>query len=148
MSYGKLLLQVFFILVIACSMGIGVNALRKDGLPLLVKANSSKKLGFSVDISFAKKMFYENNAIFIDARPKEFYNKLHIKGAINITPEQIEKVTLPKDKIIITYCDNQMCELSKELALELYSLGFDKVYYLKDGLDSWVSHNLPTEKEK
>ncbi len=148
MALKKAFIQVITLLFLSIFLGVGFNLVRKDGL-FKKKCSSSD---FSVDIFTAKRWFYEGKAVFVDARPKEFYEKSHIKGAINIPPEYTEKLikqlNLPKDKMIITYCDDKSCGLSKELALELYSLGFDNVYYLKEGFKGWLSYNLPVEELK
>ncbi len=138
----SLFVQSLILLFISIMVGLGVNSLRKNKLPLFYQASSHD---LSIDISDAKRMFLKKEVLFIDARPKQFYEKVHIKGAINIPPEEmdsIEKMNLPKDKTIIVYCERK-CELSKELAMELYSLGFDKVYYLKGGIDAWIAKGLP-----
>lgn len=144
----KMALQALFILMLACIFGIGANSIRKGAIPM---SSVSQDVDLSMDIDTAKKLFYKGKAIFVDARPYGFYKRLHIKGAINMHPgeeEKLKKMNLPDNKVIITYCDDRTCGLSKELAMELYSLGLDNVYYLKDGLDTWISQSLPVEKSK
>ena len=144
----KMLQQSVSIMILAVITGVFFNYVRREGIPFFIR---SKNLDLGISIDQAKRLFYSKNAIFIDARPYEFYKKLHIKGAINIPlgeEEKIKKMDIPKDKIIITYCDDEKCALSKELAMELYVLGYDNVYYIKDGLRVWISHNLPVERGK
>ena len=145
----KMIFQAFSIAILSSVLGIGINSLRKEDIPIL--SSSSTDMDLSMDIEIAEKLFHEKKAIFVDARPPEFYKKLHIKGAINIPAgegEKLKKKNIPNDKIIITYCDDNVCILSKELAMELYSLGFNNVYYLKNGFTAWTSRNLPVEKAK
>ncbi|RLB08988.1 MAG: hypothetical protein DRG39_08125 [Deltaproteobacteria bacterium] len=146
--FTRMIFQAFSILILSSVLGIGLNLLRKDAIPLLP---SSSNMDLSMNIDMAKRLFYEKKAVFIDARPPEFYKKLHIKGAINIPPgegKRLKNKNIPDDKIIIVYCDDDMCLLSQELAMELYFLGFDNVYYMKDGFKKWISQNLPVEKLK
>jgi len=151
LNINNVFIQAIIVFFLSVFLGMGFNLIRENSIPLFGNSISDTS-NFSVDISTAKRLFYEKKALFIDARPKEFYKRAHIKGAINIPPgyeeNLIERLQLPKDKIIITYCDDKTCGLSKELALELYSLGFDNVYYLKEGFKEWISHNLPIEELK
>lgn len=93
----------------------------------------------------------EQTAIFIDARSHKDYQKGHIKGAINISPQEPdeaigEKIArLPKDVPIITYCDGITCELSKDMALKLIMKGFDNVRVLLDGWNRWLGAGGPIE---
>lgn len=148
---NKILAQVVVLFFLSVFLAVGFNSIRKNGLSFWER-NTSHTSDFSVSISVAKRFFFKKKALFIDARPKEFYKRSHIKGAINIPPESeeelIKRIRLPKDKVIITYCDDRTCGLSKELALELYSLGFDNVYYLKEGFKAWLSQNLPVEEHR
>ncbi len=148
-SVIKMTLQVLVIIILSSILGIVFNFyIRKEPIPFIP---NSENIELSVDVSMAKKFFYSNKALFIDARPYEFYKKLHIKGAINISPGQVnelEKMNISKNRLIITYCNDEMCGLSQELAIELYSLGYENVHYLKNGLKAWISQNLPIEKSK
>jgi len=140
----SLIIQPLILLLISTAVGLGVNSLRKNRLSLFYHKTSSS-FDLSIDVSNAKELFFKKEALFIDARPREFYEKIHIKGAINIPPEKVDlisKMNLPKDKTIIVYCERR-CDLSKELAMELYSLGYDNVHYLKGGIDVWISDGLP-----
>lgn len=49
---------------------------------------------------------YKKGAIIVDVRTKEEFEKRHIKNAINIPVQMIDKLyyTLPKNKEIIVYC--------------------------------------------
>jgi 3-mercaptopyruvate sulfurtransferase SseA len=59
-----------------------------------------------VTIAGAKAAFDEGSAVFVDARPLEYYEQGHIPKAVNMPDESIpaELVNLPKDTWIITYC--------------------------------------------
>lgn len=49
---------------------------------------------------------YNNGAVIIDVRTKEEFNVKHIKNAINIPVQALEKYysTIPKDRELIVYC--------------------------------------------
>ena len=54
----------------------------------------------------AKTDFDAGNAIFVDTRPKPTYDTEHIKGAINMTTNDVEAryKEIPTGKKIIAYC--------------------------------------------
>ena len=59
-----------------------------------------------INLEEAKKDFDNGKAIFVDTRAETAYNVEHIKGAINITAEDLKTryTEVPKDKKIIAYC--------------------------------------------
>jgi len=59
-----------------------------------------------ITLADAKNDFDAGTAIFIDARGADSYKDEHIKGAVNITLDTLNKMikSIPKDKKIITYC--------------------------------------------
>src|SRR5947209_20550704 len=63
--------------------------------------------------------------VLIDVRDKEDYQRGHIKGAVSMPIEEIDKRyrELPTDKEIVTYCYNQYCHLSTLGALKLVEHG-------------------------
>jgi rhodanese-related sulfurtransferase len=92
----------------------------------------------------------QNNVIFIDARDQASFNIKHISGAINIPYHnqtifdktflsQIDKIDgLPKGSIIVIYCDNKICNLSKSLAkIIIKRFPSYSTYYLDEGFDKW-----------
>ena len=48
------------------------------------------------------------NAFIIDLRSRSEYNRSHIRGAVNIAAEDIEKnvCRIPRNKIIVVYCQS------------------------------------------
>ena len=43
--------------------------------------------------------------LIIDLRPPEEYWKSHLKGAVSIPYEQLQKKGIPADKVLFFYCD-------------------------------------------
>ena len=52
---------------------------------------------------------------------------------------------MKNDAVIITYCDGESCNLSKDLALFLESLGFTNVRVLVNGWTVWRDAGLIVE---
>ncbi len=59
-----------------------------------------------ISLADAKKSFDDGTAVFIDTHVKTTYDHDHIKGAMNITVQDLAaKInTIPKGKKIIAYC--------------------------------------------
>ena len=87
----------------------------------------------------------------MDARPLEEFTKGHILGAISLPWHEAEQrvmdatADMANDAVIITYCDGDTCDLSKDLALFLENLGFTNVRLLVNGWTVWHEAGLPVE---
>jgi rhodanese-like protein len=98
-------------------------------------------------------MSRDAGTIILDARSKEKYETLHIKGAINlsfpdITVESLKRVLPDKDGRILIYCNNNfageqnafptkmpVASLNISTYIALYSYGYRNVYELGPLLD-------------
>jgi rhodanese-related sulfurtransferase len=99
----------------------------------------------------ANALFESKEAIFIDARHEFEYQLGHIREAINIPLNEIDKHrkqldTFPKEKILIVYCDGAECNSSIELAVKLMDLKFTNVKVFFGGWQEWKVKNLPIDK--
>jgi len=78
--------------------------------------------------------------LVLDARSRETYARGHIPGAINFPHREMTREILkrlPKDKLIVTYCDGIGCNASTKAALKLAGFGF-RVKELMGGMDWWI----------
>ena len=105
-----------------------------------------------VDIALedAEALYFNQQAVFLDARSREQYRKGHVEGAKSLPWEDFERrfpqvmSGISRDAIIITYCDGESCNLSRELASALIAKGYDQVRVLVDGWKLWQQFNLHT----
>ena len=108
----------------------------------------------AISLDEAKNLHQSNGAVFMDARPLEEFAKGHIQGAISLPWHEAEQrvmdvtADMANDAVIITYCDGDTCNLSKDLALFLENLGFSKVRILVNGWTVWQNAGLPVEAGK
>lgn len=143
--------NALIIVFIATASGITFN------YPLIRNFLSNKieislKKDFSrISLFEAKNLFDKEKGFFIDARSKTEYKKGHIKGAINIPVGKIFQYLekniskLPKDKILVTYCNGYNCESSIELAEILRQYRFDRVKTFFMGWTEWAKAGYPVE---
>ena len=103
-----------------------------------------------VGLDEARTLFEKNNAIFVDARHSFDFRRGHIKDSRNIPLADFDQseqsiASLPKDTVIIVYCDGSECNSSIELAAKLYERGFGGVRIFFGGWQEWTANKLPTE---
>lgn len=85
--------------------------------------------------------------VIVDARSPENYARGHVPGAINFPHRQMNESTataLPKDKLIVVYCDGIGCNASTKGAAKLSALGF-RVKEMLGGIDWWRRDGYPVE---
>ena len=106
-----------------------------------------------------KLMDEKGEYVLVDSRDSASYNKGHIKGAINIhydpsgdpMAREMTLMALPMDKLIIIYCNCEDDEISANMMLELYDLGYDlnMIKIVSRGILRWNELGYPliaTEK--
>ena len=147
------------IVIIVCSAIVGIifNFFRSEGIPFFAEklseySNSSETGEFvieTIDIEIAKILFDEG-VIFVDARDEISFIEGHIRGAQSVIEyEKMVDVIFNKQGFnspIIVYCDDDECGLSEEMAYQLQSEGFSKIYVFGGGWNQWEKSELPTER--
>ncbi|MFO7716164.1 rhodanese-like domain-containing protein [Desulfosarcina sp.] len=149
--------QLPLLIIAAALIAIGVNHLRTDGIVLVgdwsVDARFADAAGVSlvVGLDEAERLFRQETALFLDARPHDQYAQGHIRGALNLPWQEVDRYfmelagRLDGPKTIITYCDGESCDLSHELTLFLKEMGFADVRVLVNGWTVWRQDGLPTD---
>jgi rhodanese-related sulfurtransferase len=97
---------------------------------------------------------FQQGSLFIDARPADEFNELHVPKSLNITPDQVsagvaEKVAgLARDREIVVYCGQVSCDLALKVAEKLQSLGFSRVTAYIGGFRAWDEAGYPADTGK
>ncbi len=107
------------------------------------------KLAFETDPSdvYTDLQNGETSFIVIDARTPDAYARGHVPGSINLWHRKISAETmtsLPKDKLLVTYCAGVYCNASTKAAAKLAALGF-RVKEMLDGIEGWEREGYPLE---
>jgi len=92
----------------------------------------------------------ERGFVVLDARSPDAFARGHVPGAINVPHGRIDARStagLPKDRLIVTYCDGIGCNASTKAALKLAELGF-AVKEMLGGLDWWRRDGYAVETEE
>jgi rhodanese-related sulfurtransferase len=89
--------------------------------------------------------------VILDVQPRTIYDRAHIKGALSFPwgakLKQSDVRQLPRDKMIITYCDCGPGEAdSADVAAQLIEMGFGDVKVLADpSIKGWIKAGYPIE---
>lgn len=158
-SSSSIFIDTAGILLVSALLAFASNAIRPDGLPFIgdwsPEAMGKKHLGEdlrSISLPEAYQAFTSGRAFFLDARPIEEYEQGHIKGALGVPWTEVSGNArerydfLPKEVMIITYCDGIDCPLSSDLARRLQQEGYSNVWVLLDGWSLWKNAGYPVEK--
>lgn len=97
----------------------------------------------------AIRLINNNNAIIIDFRKEEFFDKEHIINSINIPYSKLSEyknyLTKYKKNIIIIIEDKK--NNYKNILKTLNEHNCYNTAYIINGIDSWIKNNLPTYKK-
>jgi len=145
------------IVLAAVAVALISNHFRPAPLPLIGDWSPEARLmspsgrQIAIPLDEAKNLHESRGAVFLDARPLEEFTKGHIQGAISLPWHEAEQrvmdvtADMANNAVIITYCDGDTCDLSKELALLLENMGFSKVRVLVNGWTVWQQAEFPVE---
>ena len=143
--------QILIILCAAIVISLLFNQIRPDqikfgGVSLIVSSDLPQhddSVVREISIDNAYEVLMQGRSLLVDARSESDFEQGHIKGAVNLYEKEFDEWiddflsrTDPETKII-TYCDGIHCSLGRELAEKFFSVGYNNVYYLADGLTRW-----------
>ncbi len=97
----------------------------------------------------AAKILLDRGVPFVDVRPDGRWNDAHIPGAVNLSlkhkafNEGALSQVVAKDQEVVIYCMGPRCLLSSKACAKAVGWGFEKVYYLREGLPGWKAAGYP-----
>lgn len=105
----------------------------------------TRQIFCNVDKNFVKKMMQNPKVVIIDALTEEYYNKKHIKGAVNIPVQKLTfkdvMARLPKGTTsttpMILYCYSPECNSAEKLWEQMNRLGFYNTMHYVGGISDW-----------
>jgi rhodanese-related sulfurtransferase len=107
----------------------------------------------SISAVAAMEDYRQGQTLIVDAMPDNFYQKQHIKGAVNMTLALFDFVYLmsfseeDKDKKIVVYGNTISRPYDLEIAEKLKLRRYRNVKVLDGGLEAWEANGYPVEKE-
>jgi rhodanese-related sulfurtransferase len=106
-----------------------------------------------ISLDQLQRLIKQKRGMLIDARNEDDYNRGHIASAHNIPALEIDKyfsqlVPIPRDTLMILYCNNAECHLAHLLADFLRDLEFKKIFIYENGWDGWIESRQPIDSTK
>jgi rhodanese-related sulfurtransferase len=100
----------------------------------------------TVDLERVEELL-RDGAQLVEVLPSEEYDELHLPGAVNLPLKQLDAQhadRLDRERPVIVYCWDALCDMSPRAATRLAQLGFDAYDYARSKVD-WMAHGLPME---
>jgi len=92
----------------------------------------------------------ETRFVIIDTRSRESYTEGHVPGAMSLPWREMNEATIasiPRGKLVVTYCNGIGCNGSTRGAVRMTALGF-RVKEMMGGFDWWKRNGQPVETAK
>jgi rhodanese-related sulfurtransferase len=138
------------ILVVGAAAGLAWNAWSGRGFTLTRSVFA--QAGDVVVKAADAKALLDRGALFLDARPRDFWRMNRIPTALALPEDDFEKAyaevepELRRAKAIVVYCSGYGCDASHVVARRLREKGFDAAI-LDEGLPAWQDAGLPLDAE-
>ena len=143
----KIVFEAFLFAVGFSALGVVVNLVRSDGIPLVPRAPIEifvpcKEVSGEVKVlDPSDSLVFSEETFLIDAREKEAYEEWHISGAKNIPFDYLEgvddaevrEIVRSSKKFVVVYGDGQDPDSGEQLAKELAGKGIRNVHFVKGG---------------
>ena len=134
----SLLRQSLLLLGLAFLPGIGQALYYRD------KVSWQTPVAASEMVTVAQARSWRADAIWIDARPQEEFEREHVPGALLLNEDRWNEL-LPQmlaawspEKRVVVYCSSESCGASREVARRLRKeAGLTSVFVLKGGWEAW-----------
>jgi rhodanese-related sulfurtransferase len=143
--------RIALILCVGSGLGLGWNAFSGRGLKLT--GNVFVKEGDELVEAAAAKARLDKGALFLDARPLDFYEMSHVPGALSLPEDEFDKAftaiepRLRQSLDVIVYCAGFGCEASHIVSRKLKERGVPAAI-LHEGWPAWQDAGYPTREGK
>ncbi len=143
-----------FLLVIGVSIFLAItfNISNPYGIPLVPERPDAGSISL-ISASAAMEDYRQGQTFIVDAMPKNFYQKRHIKGAVNMPMALFDIVYLTnfpeedKAKKIVVYGNTISRPYDLEVASKLLRRGYSDVKLMDGGLGAWEANGYPVEEQ-
>lgn len=142
------LLRIAAILALGTALGLSWNAL--SGRGIAVRKNVFIRAEDEVIEAKEAKARLDKGALFLDARPIDFYKMEHIPGSLPLPENEFDaafaklEAKLRSTFDIVVYCSGWGCEASHIVAGKLRERGIHAAI-LHEGWPGWTDAGYPTK---
>lgn len=137
------------IVVAGAVLGLAWNALGGRGFAL--SANVYVRPGDEVVAVAEARRLFDRGALFLDARPRDFYEMEHVEGALSLPEHEFPRSfaalgpRLRGTFDVVVYCDGAGCEASHVVSRQLKARGIPAAI-LDGGWPAWQQAGHPTRE--
>ena len=139
---------IIFIISLFC--GIIFNQVNPNGIKLFPKSLPDRE-SYMIDAESIKNDYDTGSVLFIDARPTNFYDENHVKGAVNL-PDALFDIMyvmlmqqIDDAEKVIVYGRTISSRYDEKVVEKLSLYGYKNIKILKNGLSAWQKKGYPTE---
>lgn len=163
----RILLEAIILCALAVTVGLSLNyrmvldafagkaVVAPDSRPLTPRSEpttgeTAQRLPDPVELAELDELL-ASGALLVDARNGLAYAKQHLKGAVSLPLEEIDArldefvAKVPKERLLITYCNGFGCPDSFDLGVRLLAAGFQQVLVFEGGFPQWRDAGRPLE---
>lgn len=153
---GPTMLEIAAILTVAVCLGLLANHFSSRGVALFASEQTLRppvpaQVKY-LSLPEAKTLLNKSGITFVDARPVQEYQVGHIKGAINLPVDELDKCQallrsrqLQQKKLLVVYCDGLNCGKGAQLTARLAALGYGNLALLVEGWQGWQQAGGPSD---
>lgn len=138
------------ILAIGGAAGLAWNGFSGRGFAL--GRNVLVEAGDELVAARDAKALLDRGALFLDARPRDFWRMNRIPGALSLPEEDFSRgfgeleARIRRASAVLVYCSGYGCEASHAVARRLRERGI-AAGILDEGLPAWEDAGLPLDRE-
>ena len=141
-----------FILILVTGVAAGLAWNAASGRGFAVGRSVLVQAGDELVRARDAKLLLDRGALFLDARPRDFWRMNRIPGALSLPEDDFERAfaqlqdRLRRASGIVVYCSGFGCDASHVVARKLRERGFIAAI-LDEGIPAWQDAGLPMDSE-
>ena len=141
-----------FILILVTGVAAGLAWNAASGRGFAVGRSVLVQAGDELVLARDAKLLLDRGALFLDARPRDFWRMNRIPGALSLPEDDFERAfaqlqdRLRRASGIVVYCSGFGCDASHVVARKLRERGFIAAI-LDEGIPAWQDAGLPMDSE-
>lgn len=145
-SHSVALRSAFFLVLLSICCGLGSNQLRTR--PLSLSRPVTALAEGDIGLLEARQKLADPEYVFLDTRPRTFYQKGHLPGALSLPIREFSQVypeLEPRltNKTLVVYCGGPRCPKAEIVRGYLESKGHKGVRLFRIGITGWAEEGLP-----
>lgn len=141
-----------FVVILAGGAALGLGWNQASGRGFELGRSVLVQSGDELVAAAAGKRLLDGGALFLDARPRDFWRMSRIPGSLPLPEEEFDRSfaelepRLRRASAVVVYCSGYGCEASHLVARKLRERGIAAAI-LDEGLPAWQDAGLPLDSD-